>query len=112
MDSSDPLEIRACLIFFLSLQGDSMKSIIDTFKAALKKKSRENKEMEMKIRAEVSEEMAHQLVKIQEQCDERVVEATVSVRGNGIAAGQDSGAMRREGQQAEATVRALRSEAR
>ena len=54
-----------------------MKATIETLKDNLKKKSRENRELEMKIRQEVTEEMAQQLVRIQEEADERVAEAQV-----------------------------------
>ena len=54
-----------------------MKSMIETLKDNLKKKGRENREMEMRIRQEVTEEMAQQLVKIQEEADERVTDAQV-----------------------------------
>ena len=55
-----------------------MKSTIETLKENLRKKSRENRELEIRIRQEVTEEMAQQLVKIQEEADERVIEAQVS----------------------------------
>ena len=54
-----------------------MKATIETLKDNLKKKSRENRELEVKIRQEVTEEMAQQLVRIQEEADERVAEAQV-----------------------------------
>ena len=60
-----------------------MKSTIETLKDNLKKKSRENRELEMRIRQEVTEEMAQQLVKIQEEADERVAEAQVGGGGKG-----------------------------
>ena len=55
-----------------------MKSTIETLKENLRKKSRENREFEIRIRQEVTKEMAQQLVKIQEEGDERVIEAQVS----------------------------------
>ena len=66
--------------FFLPIvlfKGNHMKATIETLKDNLKKKSRENRELEMKIRQEVTEEMAQQLVRIQEEADERVAEAQV-----------------------------------
>ena len=54
-----------------------MKSLIETLKDNLKKKGRENREMEMRIRQEVTDEMSQQLVKIQDEADERVSEAQV-----------------------------------
>ena len=56
-----------------------MKSMIETLKDNLKKRGRENREMEMRIRQEVTEEMAQQLVKIQDEADDRVSEAQVSI---------------------------------
>ena len=64
-------------------QGNYMKALIESLKDSLEKKSRENRELEMKIWQEVAEEMA----RIREEADERVAKAQAEKRRTGESGG-------------------------